>query len=42
MPYPVIFQVSNIEFEKVAHCGVLEFTSPEEAAYLPNWVRFFC
>ena len=38
MPYPVMFQVNNTTFKKTGHCGVLEFTSPDDVAYMPIWM----
>lgn len=36
--YPMLFQLSNVSFEKTSHCGVLEFTADEGLVYLPYWV----
>eukprot|EP00474_Spongospora_subterranea_P009899 CRZ10357.1 hypothetical protein [Spongospora subterranea] len=38
MPSPVIFKISNVVFGRVSHCGVLEFTAQDDAAFLPNWM----
>eukprot|EP00494_Astrolonche_serrata_P006945 UN06970 len=40
LPQPVIFQIESVsEFRKgQIHCGVLEFTAPNETAYIPNWM----
>jgi hypothetical protein len=39
LPHPVIFEVKNTKFDKVSHCGVLEFSAPRKAAFMPQWVR---
>lgn len=42
MPSPYIFEVKNNVFGNITHCGVLEFTSPEdgdpESAFFPRWM----
>jgi len=38
MPQPLIFQIRNDVVGRISHCGVLEFTAQDEAAFLPNWM----
>jgi len=38
LPHPVIFEVKNILYGSVSHCGVLEFSESEHRAILPQWV----
>lgn len=38
LPSPVIFEVRNTAMDKISHCGVLEFTAPEPAAFFPRWM----
>lgn len=36
--YPMLFKVTNVETNRVTHCGVLEFVADEGKAYLPYWM----
>ena len=38
LPHPLIFEINNNATHRTSHCGVLEFSSPEVAAYLPHWM----
>ena len=38
LPNPLIFEINNNATHRTSHCGVLEFSSPEVAAYLPHWM----
>ena len=36
--YPMLFKVTNVETNRVTHCGVLEFVADEGKVYLPYWM----
>lgn len=36
--YPMMFKLSNVEQQRVTHCGVLEFSAPEGRAIIPQWM----
>ena len=36
--YPLLFELTNGQSEKVAHAGVLEFVAEEGRIYLPQWL----
>lgn len=38
MPHPLVFELTNNAISRVTHAGVLEFTAPNSAAYLPSWM----
>eukprot|EP00462_Mataza_sp_D1_P019474 CAMPEP_0175130694 /NCGR_PEP_ID=MMETSP0087-20121206/6141_1 /TAXON_ID=136419 /ORGANISM="Unknown Unknown, Strain D1" /LENGTH=604 /DNA_ID=CAMNT_0016412925 /DNA_START=6 /DNA_END=1820 /DNA_ORIENTATION=- len=38
LPYPLVFEIRNKKRGVVSHCGVLEFSADENAAYLPQWM----
>jgi ubiquitin fusion degradation protein 1 len=38
LKWPLIFEILNKQSKKKTHCGVLEFTSDEDCAYLPYWM----
>ena len=38
LPHPLIFEINNNASHRTSHCGVLEFSSPGVAAYLPHWM----
>ena len=38
LPHPLIFEINNNASHRTSHCGVLEFSSTEVAAYLPHWM----
>eukprot|EP00456_Euglypha_rotunda_P062825 TRINITY_DN5302_c0_g1_i1.p1 TRINITY_DN5302_c0_g1~~TRINITY_DN5302_c0_g1_i1.p1 ORF type:complete len:573 (-),score=52.98 TRINITY_DN5302_c0_g1_i1:11-1729(-) len=39
LPSPIIFEVKNSKKStKTSHCGVLEFSAPRKAAFLPTWM----
>jgi hypothetical protein len=39
LPTPVLFEIKNVFTKVILHCGVLEFSAAERAAFLPFWVR---
>lgn len=36
--YPMLFRVTNVELQRVSHCGVMEFVADEGVVYLPFWM----
>jgi hypothetical protein len=38
LPHPTIFQIENFKSYRMSHCGVLEYSAHDRAAYLPKWV----
>ncbi|CAG8454258.1 9756_t:CDS:2 [Ambispora gerdemannii] len=38
LPSPLTFQILNPKTRLITHGGVLEFNSPDEKAYLPQWM----
>ena len=38
LPHPLIFELNNNAVARSSHCGVLEFSSPDNKAYLPHWM----
>jgi len=38
LPHPLIFEIRNVKFGRVSHCGVLEFSAPKHGAFLPKWM----
>lgn len=38
LPNPVVLRVTNGANDRVTHCGVLEFSAPDERAYFPDHV----
>ena len=38
LPHPLIFEVNNNAVQRSSHCGVLEFSAPDDCAYLPQWM----
>jgi ubiquitin fusion degradation protein 1 len=38
MPHPLIFRINSMRSKKIVYCGVLEFTAPEGAIIMPNWI----
>jgi ubiquitin fusion degradation protein 1 len=38
----MLFKITNRAFQRVTHCGVLEFLADEGKCYLPGWVCVYC
>jgi ubiquitin fusion degradation protein 1 len=38
--YPMLFELTNGQKQRMTHAGVLEFVAEEGKVYLPNWVSF--
>jgi ubiquitin fusion degradation protein 1 len=36
--YPMMFEISNPQFQRKTHCGVLEFSAEEGICYVPDWI----
>lgn len=39
LPAPTLFEIKAVDTKKILHCGVLEFSASEKAAFIPEWVR---
>mmetsp|Transcript_25515 Transcript_25515/g.35613 ORF Transcript_25515/g.35613 Transcript_25515/m.35613 type:complete len:399 (+) Transcript_25515:186-1382(+) len=39
LPNPIVLEIRNKARRRISHCGILEFTSPQEGvAFLPDWM----
>mmetsp|Transcript_16605 Transcript_16605/g.26990 ORF Transcript_16605/g.26990 Transcript_16605/m.26990 type:complete len:466 (+) Transcript_16605:74-1471(+) len=39
LPNPIVLEIRNKTRRRISHCGILEFTSPQEGvAFLPDWM----
>uniref|UniRef100_A0A6A7G9P6 Ubiquitin fusion degradation protein 1 homolog n=1 Tax=Hirondellea gigas TaxID=1518452 RepID=A0A6A7G9P6_9CRUS len=38
LPQPLTFEIKNIKYGSVSHCGVLEFSQSQHRAILPQWM----
>ncbi|KAK9505957.1 hypothetical protein O3M35_009912 [Rhynocoris fuscipes] len=36
--YPMLFRLYNAKYNRLTHCGVLEFVADEDNVYIPNWM----
>lgn len=36
--YPMLFKLTNLQKDRITHCGVLEFVADEGKCYMPYWM----